>query len=85
MIYLKNKMVVKVTKQVKYAMALYHKIKARPNTFYMESLMLFSKSAHLLDYAALLFVLVSTDNGDDRDSLPTPYWLAGIVTCLARR
>ena len=51
---LKNKMAVKVNKKVKYAMALYHKIKARRSTFYMESFMLFSKSAHLLDYAALL-------------------------------
>ena len=54
MIYLKNKMAVKVTKKVKYAMALYHKIKARTNTFYMESFIIFSKSAHFLDYAALL-------------------------------
>ena len=69
MLYLKNKTAVKVTKKVKYPMALYHKIKARTNTFYMESFMLFSKSAHLLDYAALLFVLVSTDNGDGRDGI----------------
>ena len=47
-------MAVKVTKKVKYATALYHKINATRSTFYMESFMLFSKSAHLLDYAALL-------------------------------
>ena len=54
MINLQNNMAVKVTKKVKYAMALYYKINARRSTFYMESFMLFSKSAHLLDYAALL-------------------------------
>ena len=48
-------MAVKVTKTVKYTTALYHKINATRSTFYMESLMLFSKSAHLLDYAALLY------------------------------
>ena len=45
---LQNKMAVNVTKKVKYTMALYHA------TFYMESFMLFSKNAHLLDYTALL-------------------------------
>ena len=48
---LQNKMAVKV---VKYATALYYKINATRSTFYMKSFMLFSKSAHLLDYAALL-------------------------------
>ena len=47
-------MAVKVTKKVKYATALYHKINTRRSTFYMESFILFSKSTHLLDYAALL-------------------------------
>ena len=47
-------MAVKFTKMVKYTTALYHKINAISSTFYMESFMLFSKSAHLLDYAALL-------------------------------
>ena len=51
-------MVVKVTKKVKYATALYHKINATWSRFYLESFMLFSKSAHLLDYAALLIVVV---------------------------
>ena len=46
-------MAVKVTKKVKYTMALYHKINVTKSTFYMESFMLFSKSAQLLDYAAL--------------------------------
>ena len=54
MINLQNKMAVKVTKKVKYATALYHKINATRSTSYMESFMLFSKSAHFLDYAALL-------------------------------
>ena len=58
MINLQNKMAVKVTKKVKYATALYHKINATRSTFYMESFMLFSKSAHLLDYAALLISTV---------------------------
>ena len=49
-----NKMTIKVTKKVKYAMALHHKINAKRSTFYMESFMLFSKSAHLLHYATLL-------------------------------
>ena len=53
---LQNKMAVKVTKKVKYATALYHKINATRSTFYMKSFMFFSKSAHLLDYAALLGV-----------------------------
>ena len=48
-------MTVKVTKKVKYATALYHKINATSSIFNMESFMLFSKSAHLLDYAALLY------------------------------
>ena len=59
MMNLQNKMAVKVTKKVKYAMALYHKINATRSTFYMESLMFFSKSAHLLDYAALLLQLAA--------------------------
>ena len=54
---LQNKMAVKVTKKVKYATALYHKINATRITFYMKSFMLFSKSAHLLDYATLLIVI----------------------------
>ena len=54
MINLQNKMAVKVTKKVKYAMALYHKINVTKSIFYMESFVLFSKSAQLLDYAALL-------------------------------
>ena len=37
-------------------MALYHKINATMSKFYMESFMLFSKSAHLPHYAALLRV-----------------------------
>ena len=45
-------MAVKVIKKVKYATALYHKINATKSTSYMESLLLFSKSAYLLDYAA---------------------------------
>ena len=44
----------------KYATVLYHKINVRRSTFYMESFMLFSKSAHLLDYAALLYNYVAT-------------------------
>ena len=55
MINFQNEMAVKVTKKVKYATALYHKINATRSTFYMESFMLFSKSAHLVDYAALLY------------------------------
>ena len=43
----------KVTKKVKYATALYHKINAIRIAFYMETF-IFSKSAHLLDYATLL-------------------------------
>ena len=54
---LSNKMAVKVTKMVKYAMALYHKINALRSTFYMESFVLFSKGAHFSDYAALLLIL----------------------------
>ena len=54
MINLENKMAVKVTKK---ATALYHKINATRSTFYMESFILFSKSAHLLDYAALLAII----------------------------
>ena len=54
-------MTVKVIKKVKYAMALYHKINVTRSTFYMESFMLFSKSAQLLDYAALLLPLVFLD------------------------
>ena len=56
---LQNKMAVKVTKKVKYATALYHKINATRSTFYMESFMLFSKSSHFLDNAALLFILIA--------------------------
>ena len=56
MINFQNRMAVKVTKKVKYAMALYHKINVARSTFYMESFILFSKSAQLLDYAALLYV-----------------------------
>ena len=56
MISLQNRMAVKVTKKVKYAMALYHRINVARSTFYMDSFMLFSKSAQLLDYAALLYV-----------------------------
>ena len=54
MISLQNKMA--VTKKVKYAMALYHKISNTSGTYYMEIFIIsaFSKSAHLLDYAALL-------------------------------
>jgi len=55
MINLQNKMAVNVTKKVKFAMALYHKINASRSTFNMENFMLFSKSAHFLDYAALLY------------------------------
>ena len=58
---LQNKMAVKVTKKVKYATALYHKINATRIKFYMESFTLFSKSAHLLDYAALLIGPVYTN------------------------
>ena len=54
MMNLQNKMAVEVTKKVKYAMALYHKINATRSTFYIENFMLFSKSAHLSDYASLL-------------------------------
>ena len=56
MIKLQNKMAIKVTKKVKDAMALYHKINVIRSTFYIESFMLFSKSTQLLDYAALLLV-----------------------------
>ena len=55
MINLQNEMAVKVTKKVKYTMALNHKINATRSTFYMESFVLFSKSAHLSHYAALLY------------------------------
>ena len=51
---LQNKMAVKVTKKIKYAIALYRKINATRSTFYMESFMLFSKSSQLLHYAVLL-------------------------------
>ena len=61
-------MAVNVTKKVKNATGLYHKINASKSTFYMESFMLFSKSAHLLDYAALL-VCNKCDN-----------WLCNCVT-----
>ena len=64
MINLQNKMAVKVTKKVKYAMALYHKINATRGTFYMESFMLFSKSAHLLDYAAVVGHAVELNEDD---------------------
>ena len=50
MINLQNKMAVKV----KYAMALYHKMNATRSTFYIQSFMLYSRSAHLLHYAAPL-------------------------------
>ena len=43
MINLQNKMAIKVTKKVKYAMALYHKINVTGSTFYMDSFMLFQK------------------------------------------
>ena len=43
MMNLQNKMAVKVTKKVKYATALYHKINATRSTFYMENFMLFQK------------------------------------------
>ena len=59
MINLQNKMAVKVTKKVKYATALYHKINARRSLFYVESFMLFSKSAYLLDYATLLYGFIN--------------------------
>ena len=49
-----KQMAVKITKKVKYAMALYHKINSTRSKFYMESFMLFSKSAQLLDYATQL-------------------------------
>ena len=55
MINLQNKITIKVTKKVKYVMALSHKINVIRSTFYMEDFMLFSKSAQFLDYAALLF------------------------------
>ena len=56
LINLQNKMVVKVAKKVKYAMALYHKINATRSTFHRESFM--PNSAHLLDYFALLYLLL---------------------------
>ena len=40
---LQNKMAVKVTKKVIYAMALYHKINVTRSTFYVESFMFFKK------------------------------------------
>ena len=43
MINLQNKMAVKVTKKVKYATALYHKIDATRRTFYMEGSCFFQK------------------------------------------
>ena len=49
-----NKMAVKVTKKVKYAITLYHKINVARSTLYTKGFMLFSKSAQFLDYAALL-------------------------------
>ena len=58
---LQNKVAVKVTKKVKYAMALYHKMNATRSIFYMESFMLFSKSVHLLDYAAPLSLVLKVD------------------------
>ena len=61
MINLQNNMAVMVTKKVKYAMALYHKINVTRSTFYMKSFMLFSKSAQFLDYAALLLSLCLYD------------------------
>jgi len=54
MINIQNKMAVKVTKKIKYATALYHKINATRSTLYMESFMLFSKSTHLSHSVALL-------------------------------
>ena len=54
MINFQNKMAVKATKKVKYTIALYQKINATRITFYLESFMLFLKSAQLMDYAALL-------------------------------
>ena len=59
MLNLQNKMAVKVTKKVKYAMALYHKINVTRSTFYMEGFILFSKNAQLLDYAALLHCIIA--------------------------
>ena len=56
---LQNKMAVKVTKKVKYAMALYYIINTTKSTFHMENFMLFSKSAQLLHCAALLYVYMS--------------------------
>ena len=62
MINLQNKMAVKVTKKVKYATALYHKINATRSAFNMESFMLFSKSAHLLDHAPLLIYYIGWED-----------------------
>ena len=59
MINLQNKMAVKVTKKVKYAIALYHKINATRSTFNMESFMLF---AHLLDHAPLLIYYIGWED-----------------------
>ena len=50
-------MAVKVTKKVKYAMILYHKINVMRSTLYMESVMLFSRSAQPLQYAVLLLYI----------------------------
>ena len=55
---LQNKMAIKVTKKVKYAITPYHNVTR--STFYMKSFVLFSKSAQLLDYAALLNSLLYT-------------------------
>ena len=57
MINLQNKMAVKVTKKVKYVVALYHKINVTRSTFYMESFMLFSKSAQPSQYGVLLLYM----------------------------
>ena len=57
MINLQNKMAVKVTKKVKYATTLYHKINVMRSKLYMESVMLFSRSAQPLQYAVLLLYM----------------------------
>ena len=73
MINLQNKTAVKVTKKVKYAMALYHKINGTRSTCYMENFMLFSKSAHLLDYAALLIMQLYINLEDNHEGNEKPH------------
>ena len=70
-------MAVKVTKKVNYPMAL---INVTRSAFYMESIMLFSKSAQLSHYAALLLRQICQKIKGECDKIKIDFLAIKILT-----